>query len=523
MSGFSLVAFRLFTGGSKLKVLATFYRMRVGSGAVRGKDLGRCLTHIVLCFALLSLPGCYALRPSRGGGETDFQPPRRIQIADIALPTGYRIEAVVQGLSFPTGLTFDESGRIYLVESGYSYGEVWTIPRLLRVDPGGVLTTIAAGGDNGPWTGVAFHDGSFYVTEGGALHGGRLLRITPQGEFTTVVDDLPGGDHHTNGALAGPDGWVYFGQGTATNAGVVGEDNAEFGWLTRRPHWHDIPGQDITLTGLNFTSNDPFSPQKQALATTGAFAPFGTSIQPGQTIPGRVKCSGAVLRFNPGSGALELVAWGLRNPFGLAFSPDGALYATDNAYDNRGSRPVWGAPDVLWRIQPGVWYGWPDFAAGEALTDRRFRPPGKVQPEFLLATHPNPPPVPAARFGVHSSANGFDFSRGPSFGHAGDAFVALFGDETPITGKVLHPVGFKVVRVNVNTGVIEDFAVNRGGKNAPASLGGGGGLERPVAVRFSPDGAALYVVDFGVMLHQGKQAVPFLNSGVLWKITTDEQ
>ena len=37
-----------------------------------------------------------------------------------------------------------------------------------------------------------------------------------------LVSNLPSfGDHHTDGPVIGPDGWLYFGQGTASNAGIV--------------------------------------------------------------------------------------------------------------------------------------------------------------------------------------------------------------------------------------------------------------------------------------------------------------
>jgi hypothetical protein len=120
---------------------------------------------------------------------------------------------------------------------------------------------------------------------------------------------------------------------------------------------------------------------------------------------------------------------------------------------------------------------------------------------------------------VHSSADGFDFSRAAAFGHVGEAFVALFGDEAPATGKTLHSVGCRVVRVDLHSGVIEDFAVNRGPAAGPASKIGGGGLERPLAARFSPDGRALYVVDFGIMRHDDEGAKPQPGTGVLWRIT----
>ena len=49
----------------------------------------------------------------------------------------------------------------------------------------------------------------------------------------------------------------------------------------------------------------------------------------------------------PTGGAPQLVTWGFRNPFGFSFAPDGRLYVTDNGYDVRGSRPVFGAGDLL--------------------------------------------------------------------------------------------------------------------------------------------------------------------------------
>lgn len=489
--------------------------------AIFGRRAAGALGVALLCAALLGLGGCYATRPSRGGGQTTFTPPRQFNPADIAVPTGYRIELVARGLTFPTGVTFDEAGTPYVVEAGYSYGEAWATPRLLRVGAGGALSPVATGEDNGPWTGAVFHQGAFYVAEGGQRRGGRILRLTPDGKITVLLDGLPGkGDHHTNGPVIGPDGLLYFGQGTATNSGVVGEDDARFGWLKRFPGFHDTPGQDITLAGENFTSADPLGEDKTQKKVTGAFLPFGTPSRPGQVIKGQVPCSGAVMRLPLAGGRPELVAWGFRNPFGLAFDPAGRLYVTDNMYDDRGSRPIFGTGDLFWRVEPGLWYGWPDFHGGRPLNaGRTYAVPGKAAPRFLLARHPNPPPRPVAVLGVHASADGFDFSRNPAFGYVGEAFIAEFGDLAPVVGKVLEPVGFKVVRVDPKTGAIHDFAVNKGKLNGPASRVGGAGLERPVAARFAPDGKALYIVDFGVMLEHGKQSQPFGGTGALWRIT----
>lgn len=114
-----------------------------------------------------------------------------------------------------------------------------------------------------------------------------------------------------------------------------------------------------------------------------------------------------------------------------------------------------------------------------------------------------------------------DFSRSNDFGYQDQAFVAEFGDMSPKTGKVEYPVGFKIVRVDVNKGVIYDFAVNNGKRNGPATWLGKGGLERPVSVKFDPIGKELYVVDFGIvkMTNQGPQ--PQTGTGVIWRITKE--
>lgn len=462
--------------------------------------------------------GCYSTRSSGGGGEIKTPDGRLVNPSDIALPHGYLAEVAAARLNFPTGVTFDDAGRIYVVEAGYSYGEIFTTPKLIRLDEAG-RTTVIATGKNPPWNGVTFHDGAFLISEGGAEGGGRIIRVTPDGAITPLVEGLPRlGDHHTNAPVVGPDGYIYFGQGTATNSGIVGVDNYNMGWLQRTPDHHDIPCKDVTLKGANFTTDNPLTPQKDDKTTTGAFVPFGTATQHGQVIPGQVPCSGAVMKVPAAGGKPELVAWGFRNPFGLAFSPDGRLYVTDNGYDERGSRPVWGNADWLWAVTPGTWYGWPDFADGRPLEQERYMPPGKPKPPMILDTIPNEAPKPAAFFAVHSSSNGLDFSRNAAFGYVGEAFVAQFGDQAPEVGKVLHPVGFKVVRVDVRTGIIREFAVNYGEDHGPASKLKNGGLERPVSVRFDKAGTALYVVDFGIMAVDDEGSKPKPGTGVIWRI-----
>jgi len=482
--------------------------------------LARATPLVAAVLALASSSCAYSARPAKGGGlDVKPNPQRPFDAADILVPDGYVVEPVAAGLTYPTGIAFDDKGAMFVVESGYAYGEDFTKPRIVEVQPGGNLREVAAGG-NGPWNGIAYHGGAFFVSEGGESDGGRILRITPEGNITALVSGLPSqGDHHTNGPAVGPDGLVYFGQGTVTNSAVVGQDNLEFGWLKRHPELHDVPCKDVTLAGQNYTGKNPLKPDTEI--STGAYMPLGKRGEKGEVVKGAVPCNGAIMRVPANGGPPELVAWGFRNPFGLAFGPDGKLYVSENGYDMRGSRQVFGAPDVLWRVEPtagGTWYGWPEYSAGQPITGDRFKPPGQEKVKPVLAVRPNDPPAPVALFGVHSSSNGLDVSRNPAFGHVGEAFVAQFGDLTPASGKVLNPVGYRVVRVELTKGIITDFMSNRGSKVGPASLLKSGGLERPVAAKFDPTGANLYIVDFGVMTTSEAGPKPLKNTGMIWRV-----
>jgi len=344
--------------------------------------------------------------------------------------------------------------------------------------------------------------------------------VSMDGRSTVLVDGLPtGGDHYTGEIAFGPDGKMYFGIGTATNSGVVGLDNFLNGWLGKYRNLRDIPTRDIVLLGTTFVSPDPFAFAPTKTAVTGAFAPFGTTPPAGQTIKGQVKGNGAVLRASADGSALEVFADGLRNPFGISFAPGGKLYATVEGFDDRGSRPIAGDYDALWVLDKGGWYGWPDFASGMPVTDKRFQPTGKPQPAFILRDHPKLSGKPEALLEPHSAAMKLDWSPGAQFGYKGQAFIAEFGDLTPVTGKLpagesaagAQP-GYRVVRFDPQAKTVAEFLVNR--KPGPS----GAGPERPIAVRFSPDGQRLYVLDFGVMEVVPGQMIPRAGSGVLWAV-----
>jgi glucose/arabinose dehydrogenase len=493
--------------------------------------MSRTWWFVPAALAAASAVSCYDRVPSKGGGQIAKTDAKRAakkppDPSGIAVPPGYRIELVAEKLTFPTGVTFGAGGEVYVVESGYSIGDVVATPRILEITDGAEPRVVHAGKSHAPWNGITFHDGHFYVAQGGQKEGGRVVRISKDGEVDVLVDQLPSqGDHHTNGPIVTDDGWVYFGQGTVTNSAVVGVDSDSFGWLKSNPTLHDTPCADVTLTGVNFESANPLT-EADDKVTTGAYRPFGTPSKAGEVVRGKVPCSGAVMRVRTDGGEPELVAWGLRNPYGLALAADGTLYVSDNGYDVRGSRPVFGSADWLWRVDrvggAAQWFGWPDFAEGRPLTFDAYAESDGDPKGFVLAEHPRTPPEPVARFAVHASADGLDIARSDAFGYPGQAFVAEFGDMSPDVGKVVSPVGFDVVRVDLETGAIEQFARNEGEQLGPASRIGGRGLERPIAVRFEPGERALYVVDFGILRMTDQGPDPEPGTGRLWRIVKED-
>lgn len=412
-----------------------------------------------------------------------------------------QMQVFVDGLNFPTSLAFADDGGIYIAESGLPFagappgGVVW------RVDADGQRTRVLDG-LRAPVNGLLWHAGGLIVSEGG--HPGRILRLDLQtGAQQTLVDGLPGfGNYHTNMTALGPDGWLYFSQGAMTNSAVMGPDSLDLAWLQELQHNADIPGYDIVVGEAAGVCTGPDA----QLARTGAFAPFGSAHAPGTRLPGRTPCTAAVMRCRPDGSGLELVAWGLRNAYGLGFLPDGRLLATDQGADVRGLRPVWNCPDFLYEVKPGAWYGWPDFYGGLPIDHPRYRAPDGSAQAYALASHAAlPPPERAlAEFDLNACAVKFAVIP-PGLAHAGDLLVAQFGDERPMTG----PTGPQVAR-NLARVCTREWTVHPVGAHGPL---------RPLDVAFSPDGAWVYVVDFGAFeFTASKRIEARAGSGRLWRL-----
>jgi glucose/arabinose dehydrogenase len=442
-------------------------------------------------------------------------PQRPVNPDAIVAPQGYRVEALITGLSFPSAISFGPGGELYLAESGGVAGQLVSPPRVLRIDPDRSVNEI--GRLDNPIVGLVYRNGELFIAEDSSLP--RILRVTAEAEIQILVEGLPGGgDYGLSGLSLDAQGALLFGLGTRTNSGVVGLDNLARGWVARQPDAADVPGADVELAGVNYVTSLP-TLRGSSRHTTGGLRPFGMRSEAGQSIKGAARCGGAVYRIGLDAGEPERIAWGLRNPVGVSCGPDGRIFATEGGMEERGSRPVAAAPDNLWEIQANGYYGWPDHASGIAVTDARFRLPGHPAPRKLLSRGPAVTTVPLATFAARSGVGRLDFSTSTAFGFAGEALVALSGEWClPAFAGDDASHGCRVVRVDPRTGNIVDFLVNR--NPLPSSTANSGGLERPFDVRFDPSGEVLYVVDMGeVHLHREHGMSPYGGTGVVWRIT----
>ncbi len=437
----------------------------------------------------------------------------------FTFPPGYTIKPIVWNLTAPDTVTFDDKGNMYVGEAGYPFTNLPHLPRILKIDPSGNVSVFVDTKLNSPIVDITFHNGLLYVSHRGKISTADITN----GTVKDIIVGLPqSGDHINNQITFSPDGKrLFFGTGTRTNSGVLGTDN--LGWLANSPNVADVPGKNITLTGQNFVTENPLTAEPNDNATTGSFVPFNSTANEGQVIKGQVKCNGCILSANLDGTDLRLIGWGLRNPTGLAFNEEGRLFAASHGADERGSRPIVNDWDKFYEVKlngTSLFYGWPDFFGNaQPVTDPNYQwQVGTIcisanscldKPlSFLMQNHP-PVVKPLALFEPpHVAIQQMAFAN-KSFGYGGEAFVAEVG------AHGVRGVGQSVVRVNIdNTTTISDFLTLKNPTEANSTT------FRPTGVEFSPNGTALYIVDWGNLLQPPPDGYPTIpNTGVVWKIT----
>lgn len=192
---------------------------------------------------------------------------------------------------------------------------------------------------------------------------------------------------------------------------------------------------------------------------------------------------GTIVRIDPETGALVIVARGVRNSVGFDWQPQtGKFYFTDNGADGMGDDIP---PDEFNRLDyQGQHFGFP-WRGGDDIALRGFKgrqPPGPVT-------------APVVDFTAHAAALGVHFYRGQMFpkGYQGDAFVAQHG-----SWNRSEKSGYRVMRLRF------DPAGRVIGKEVFAEgwLAGQRTLGRPVDITEAADGALLISDDHAGLIYR---------------------
>jgi glucose/arabinose dehydrogenase len=468
----------------------------------------------------------------------------------IQLPEGYRIEKVVEGLTYPTSITWDEQGRMYVAEAGGAFLDEAPPARILAID-NGRITEIANLEDKGVYpsiSGMTWHNGAFYFTHMEEDLSGAISKMTPDGTVTRLITGIVDSksDHQPNDIRIGPDGRMYVANGTGGNSGYMDQSQTPF--IKIAPDGHATPAKDIVLTGVNVKLPNFLTEEMGDKVMTGAFVPFGTETKPGQVIKGSNKAGGTILVFDPenAEATVQPYAWGFRNVVGIAWDKEGRMAASQNGYDQVPERAIADAYDPTYWVKEDAWYGWPDFTANfDPVTDLKYAAPTSLQGHFyrngellerkvhFLIDHEASgleEPDDDLILGLHeinSSPSKPDFAPDSWGEFANHLFVPEWGDMAWFNNATrVKPAGNRIARINPEDGDVEPFIINK--EPGPASGQGGKpgeGIERPYDVKFGPDGA-MYIVDFGGHLitldRIGDNRLPFEwvpKSGVIWRVT----
>ncbi len=199
----------------------------------------------------------------------------------------------------------------------------------------------------------------------------------------------------------------------------------------------------------------------------------------------------AIWEIDRASGAKRLFATGLRNPNGMAWTPDGVLWTVVNERDELGSDLV---PDYLTSVKDGGFYGWPYSWYGRHL-DPRVKParpdqvPQAIVPDYALGAHVAPLGLAAAAPGPLTDAlQGTAAAGRPSIAVQG-MFIGLHGswNREPKSG---YKVVFLPFRNGRPEGPLRDVLTG-------FLDGEGRALGRPVGVAVNGSGQLLVADDVG--------------------------
>lgn len=334
----------------------------------------------------------------------------------------------------------------------------------------------------------------------GSLDNPRLIRTAPNGDVF-VAESSPGrikvyrgisknGEaasvHDFTTGLTLPFGIAFYPPGPDPNYIYIADTDS----VVRFPYKNgdleasgpkqmivsNLPGFGRLRGGGHWTRDIAFSPDgKRMFVSVGSHS----NLDDPDTTPAEFHRAD-ILVANPDGTDLRVYAWGIRNPVGLAVSPQtGELWASVNERDRLGDNLP---PDYITHVQEGGFYGWPWYYIGSHQDPRLAGKHPELRDKVI---------VPDVLLEPHDASLELTFYEGEQFPaeYRGDIFAAEHGSWNRSVRT-----GYEVICVPQKdghaTGEYEDFLT---GFVTPA----GDVWGRPVGVAVAPDGSLLVTDDGG--------------------------
>ncbi len=262
--------------------------------------------------------------------------------------------ATLAKLYFPNGVAVGPDGSFYIADSSNR--------RIRRVDPAGIITTVAGNGsssgymgDNEPaiWARLTSpqdiavgRDGSLYISDfSNDSYGDRIRRVDPAGIITTVVGNGYRGYSGDNGPATAARLNHPYGVAVAPDGSLYIADS----W-NNRIRRVDPAGIIMTVAG---NGNYGYSGDNGPATSAALREPSGVAVAPDGSLYIADTANSRIRRVDPAGIIMTVagngnygyngdngpaIAAGLRYPHGIVVGPDGSLYITDTnnlSYNHR--------------------------------------------------------------------------------------------------------------------------------------------------------------------------------------------
>jgi glucose/arabinose dehydrogenase len=420
-------------------------------------------TRSVIASALLAAGAACAACASSGAASTAASTAACTSNAEITVPAGFCASIFADSLGRARYIAVADNGDVYVNIEGTRPNDTAAKPAFIALrdtnnDGRADRIERVAGKGN---TGIALHNGFLYVDQGETINRYRRAsnELVPGGAAEPVVTGMPvGPGHRARNFAIGPDGSLYVNVGSATNSCQVKDRERE------------SPG------------NDPCT----ELETRAGIWKFDANRTGQQFTPGARMVTGA------------------RNSTGMAFGPDGNLYAMTHGRDQLTQSWPKVFPDTMYNnenpaeslLQPsaGDDFGWP-------YCYYAFDQKGLVNaPEYggdgRTATRCAGKKGPLATFPAHWSPLDLHFYSGSNFPakYRQGAFITFHGSWNRMRGtQAGGKIVFQPMTNGAPNGQFEVFADGFAGV-PPQEIDPNRAKHRPVGMAVGPDGS-MYVTD----------------------------